>query len=208
TGRHGFILMAVAYDTSATGTNSGSTITMTAMSTGGTNRLLILMFHGSNTISAISGGSITWTKLMAVTAGEVWVAFANAQLSSVTFTITQSGSSSSAAVISAYSGPNRRTGGIAFIGAFTTTRGPTGTWGSNSVTTTKPNSLVISCCGCDTTVTLDANQTMNAEATTGGTTRAAQARQNSTTASAGTSVTATYTYGGTPFSWAVVSIEI
>lgn len=203
--------MAVAFDTSCSGTGNGvNAITTTAISTAGTNRGLVCFCHVSNTTpTAITfvndGDDLTWTQLtgspLAIPnlGGKFFVyhALAAAQLTTTTFTLTftSGGWPQQSAIIAAYSGIDT----AGFIGASTTGTSNFGTSMTANVTTTRANSLVIGGFGqtSNAAMTIGTNQTENAEVgSAGGFSRTMEGNRDAVTATSGTSVTMNTSWAG------------
>lgn len=208
----------IAHDTTVTGNNGAgaTTVASSALTTGGTNRLLIATVATSfsnSTVSSISGASLTWEKISAgaggVTAVETWRAFATSTISSQTITATISQSDRAIIVVSAYSGTNSAgTNGSGAIGIYSNATGSS-TSPSLAITTTSNNSLVISSLNANaaSSISNGTSQTINGQDSADTNMRGAQERQNSLTVNKGTSVTSSYSLGSST-TWNLIAVEI
>ncbi|HSX34436.1 MAG TPA: Ig-like domain-containing protein [Candidatus Saccharimonadales bacterium] len=197
------------------GTSAATTVVSPAITTTGTNELLVAFVSsdgpsgsGTSSFSGVTGGGLTWTlrKRVNTQAGtsEIWTAPATAKLTNVTVTATRTGSYRSSMVVTAFKGASLAGTG-ATGGANAATGAP-----SASLTTTQANSWVWGV-GNDwdnpTARTVGANQTMVDQfMTSTGDTLWVQ-RQNAATPAAGTAVTISDT-APTNDRWNLAVIEI
>jgi chitodextrinase len=197
------------------GTSAATTIVSPAITTTGTNELLVAFVSsdgpsgsGTSSFSGVTGGGLTWTlrKRVNTQAGtsEIWTAPATAKLTNVTVTATRTGSYRSSMLVTAFKGASLAGTG-ATGGANAATGAP-----SASLTTTQANSWVWGV-GNDwdnpTARTVGANQTMVDQfMTSTGDTLWVQ-RQNAATPAAGTAVTISDT-APTNDRWNLAVIEI
>jgi hypothetical protein len=194
---------AVTYDTAANGSANSSTTVSATISTAEANELLVASVacsygctDGSSiNPTTISGGGLTWVEQPsgANIAYKVWTAQAPSALSSATLTVTATTAQDMALVVSSYKGVDS-TGGA---GLYTEQQASGGsTSGTNTLTTTRPNSLIAIGGGArtsTTTFTAAAGETLNGQVSSS-TTSAAQSRENSVTAAQGTAVTSGYAF--------------
>lgn len=196
------------HDTTVVGSANGSNSwTMPALSTGGTNRLVIVMTHTSNTSDAVpSSPNLTFVKIGSsfTFAGngqmQVYRAFATAQLSSEVITITGTGFPQVTAVAATFSNTDSSgSSGSGAIGATNTHNSGSANASSAAVTTTRNNSLVIGCFAETANFLISAGtaQTQTGEATGVSFSRSEIEKQDSITANSSTSVTNNVGYGGT-----------
>jgi PKD repeat protein len=132
------------------GSTSATTVTASGLNTGGTNRLLLALVSADdtaagNTVTGVSGGGLTWQLVVRANAqrgtSEIWRAFAAAQLTGVSVTVTLAQRSASSLTVIALSGTDlsgaNGSGAIGAIRAAGSTGAPTA-----AVTTTRANSWV------------------------------------------------------------------
>lgn len=156
--------MALAIDTSVKGTTTSTiatSVTSAALTTAGTNELLIAFIGGdgatgvgSGDVSSVTGGPGGWTKILTansqlISAGNnwngwcsVWRAFASAQVSAQTIAANFSAAGAGWIVVVAFTGADTTgTNGSGAIGANDRTGAASGA-PSKAVTTTRNNSWV------------------------------------------------------------------
>lgn len=201
--------MAVAFDTSVVGGGNGvNSLALPAITTGGTNRMLVLVTHYSNatpTGITMSGGTgLSWTQLQARISPngnsangffECYYALATATQTAQVITITYTGGGfpQVSAVLAAFSGTNLTgSNGANAIGIKSTTTGTTANPSANLTTGTN-NSLVLAGWGESSNAAFTAGSgqtnTTTATSTPGTTSSTVLERQNAVTATAGTVVT-------------------
>lgn len=214
--------MALALDTTLVGSvsnNGSNSPVLSNFSTGGTNRLVLVLAAQSNDtaqISTITATGLTFSRVdrinNAVGQGwtEVWGAWAASQQTNVAITANYAGGNpQSGALTMCWSGTDL-TGTVA---AATGAVAHAGSGGSNnpstSLTTTRANSRVIAAVGDigNTTFTAGTNQTNNNSAGTAGFGKVFDLLQNADTAISGTSVTMNGTLGASQPN-GIVAVEI
>lgn len=147
--------MAVALDgTTKSGTQTfGSSVdTGATVSTAGTNRLVVafLSYFGVGTTGVVSGGGLTWAKLVSAipTAAdfraEIWVAWATTAITNQTITGSWTGNTAGLIDVQAWSGSRDYTGLTAGVDYGTATGiGASGTSSVTNLTTLKNGSWAI-----------------------------------------------------------------
>ncbi|HUC20212.1 MAG TPA: fibronectin type III domain-containing protein, partial [Candidatus Polarisedimenticolaceae bacterium] len=129
------------------GTTAATTVVSPALTTAGTNELLVAFVSsdgpsgsGTSTFTSVTGGGLTWTlrKRVNTQAGtsEIWTAPATAKLTNATITAARSGSYRSSMVVTAFKGAD-----LTIIGAVGGGSAATGA-PSSSLTTTRAGSWV------------------------------------------------------------------
>ena len=199
--------MAVAYDSQISGSGNGANSYTVSLSTGGTNRLIIVSIHTSNNTALVpSATGLTFVQVGAnlsyASNGEqqIYRAFASSQLSALTVTLTGSANPQSSVEITTFSGTDTTgTNGSGAIGATNTVTSAGAASSSAAVTTTRDLSLVIGAFAQtnSTTMTAGTSQTIRSSSVTQTFSRGIIETQNSTTTPSGTSVTCNITLGAT-----------
>jgi hypothetical protein len=215
--------MAVAIDSTLVGVGNGNGVNSYALSgfsTGGTNRLVLVMSDESqaaSTITSVTATGLTFTKILsqATTGGgqdEIWGAWAAAQQTNVVITINFTGSNfpQCAGQTLCLSGTDLTGTVAAAIGA-TGSNTANGTGPSQAVTTTRANSLVVALMGqqSNRTLTAGASQTLQGtQVSAGGVSGSSAVYQNAVTASASTSVTMSGTWSGGAINYSILALEV
>lgn len=198
--------MAVTLDSTLVGTgsiNGANSIVLSAFSTGGTNRLVLVLTDESSdpaTVSSVTATGLTFVKVKSVNKGtsqgnvEMWGAWAAAQQTSVVITVNLTGTNfpQGSATTYCFSGTDTTGTVVATIGATSTFASLSSSAPTANITTTRNNSLCIAAVGCDinTTTTAGSGQTIDTNViSAGGFSEINSMRQSATTATSGTVVT-------------------
>jgi len=198
--------MAVAYDSQADRSRNGSNSYTVALSTSGTDRVIIAETHTSNNEDLTpSASGLTFVQIGSDLsfAGngrmKIWRAFASSKLTALTVTLTSTNFPQSHACITTWSGADTTgTNGSGAIGATNTVTSGGATSSSAAITTTIGNAQVIGLFA-ETeakSVSAGSNQTVKSYSTTEALSRGVIIQRNSLTTTSGTSVTGNVTWSG------------